>query len=246
MDFIPFSWRDLLDITLVTILIYRVILLIKGTRALSALSGLLLLILIYLGAQYSGLYTLGWLLENLFGSLFLVIIVLFHDDIRQALSSVGIHNFWKKKQEISTSLIDNIVWSCQYFAKRRIGALIVFEREIPLGDMMQEGVILDAVLSRELLLTLFYPMTALHDGAVIISKGRIAAAGCILPLAQMDRQAFGTRHRAALGVTGVSDAFVLVVSEERGEISMVSKGKLVVVSDTEQLIESLRDVLNYK
>ncbi len=246
MDFIPFSWRDLLDITLVTILIYRIILLVKGTRALSALSGLLLLILIYLGAQYLGLYTLGWLLENLFGSLFLVIIILFHDDIRQALSRVGVHNFWKKKKEIAPSLIDNIIWSCQHFAKRRIGALIVFEREIPLTDMMQEGVMLDAILSKELLLTLFYPMTALHDGAVIIRRGRIAAAGCILPLAQMDRQAFGTRHRAALGVAEVSDAFVIVVSEERGEISMVSRGKLVVVTDIEQLIESLRDVLDYK
>ena len=112
--------------------------------------------------------------------------------------------------------------------------------------MMQEGVMLDSILSKELLLTLFYPMTALHDGAVIIRRGRIAAAGCILPLAQMDRQAFGTRHRAALGVTEVSDAFVIVVSEERGEISMVSRGKLVVVSDIEQLIESLRDVLDYK
>lgn len=246
MDFIPFSWRDLLDITLVTILIYRIILLVKGTRALSALSGLLLLILIYLGAQYLGLYTLGWLLENLFGSLFLVIIILFHDDIRQALSSVGVHNFWKKKKEIAPSLIDNIIWACQHFAKRRIGALIVFEREIPLTDMMQEGVMLDSILSKELLLTLFYPMTALHDGAVIIRRGRIAAAGCILPLAQMDRQAFGTRHRAALGVAEVSDAFVIVVSEERGEISMVSRGKLVVVTDIEQLIESLRDVLDYK
>ncbi len=242
MDFIPFSWRDILDITLVTILIYRVILLVKGTRALSALSGLLLLILIYLCAQYLGLYTLGWLLENIFGSIFLVIIILFHDDIRQALSKVGIHNFWKKKQETSVELIDSIVWASQYFAKRRIGALIVFEREVALGDLMQEGVTLDAVISKELLLTIFYPMTALHDGAVIISKGRIAAAGCILPLAQMDRQAFGTRHRAALGVTEVSDAFVIVVSEERGEISIVSRGKLIVIPNSEQLTESLHDV----
>ena len=143
------------------------------------------------------------------------------------------------------------IWSAissgcaEYFAKRRIGALIVLEGKVQLGDMMKGGVVLDARISRELLLTIFFPNTALHDGAVIIRKGRIAAAGCILPLAQMDRQNFGTRHRAALGATEVSDATVIVVSEERGEVSVASKGHLAVMPDAEQLKETLNNVIEH-
>ena len=162
MDFLSFYWRDVLDIALVTLLLYRILLLIRGTRAFSALIG-----------------------------------------------------------------------------------LVVLEGKVQLGDMMKGGVVLDARISRELLLTIFFPNTALHDGAVIIRKGRIAAAGCILPLAQMDRQNFGTRHRAALGATEVSDATVIVVSEERGEVSVASKGHLAVMPDAEQLKETLNNVIEH-
>ncbi len=237
------SWLDLLDISLVTFLLYQVFLLIRGTRALSALAGLVVLLLVYLVAQYLELYTLGWILENLFGSLFLVIVILFHEDIRQALSAMGTHSFWRKKRYVSNTLLEDLIWVCTYFADRRIGALIVLENRILLGDMMKGGVKIDAEFSRELMLTIFYPMTALHDGATIIRRGRIAAAGCILPLARMDRQSFGTRHRAALGLTEVSDATVLVVSEERGEISVASRGHLAVMTDTEQFKETLNNVI---
>lgn len=243
MDMFIFNWRDLLDIAFVTFLLYRVFLLVKGTRAFSALIGLILLVMVYILSQYLGLYTVTWLLENLFGSLFLVIVILFHDDIRQGLASMGMRYLSWKKHVPPSTMVEDLVWVCQYFAKRRIGALIVLEGKVPLGDMMQGGVVLDAKISRELLLTLFYPNTALHDGAVILRKGRIAAAGCILPLAQMDRQNFGTRHRAALGAMEVSDATVLVVSEERGEVSMASKGQLRVMSGAEQLREALNNAI---
>lgn len=243
-SFFSITWRDCLDIFLVTMLLYEVLLLIRGTRAFSALGGLLCLTAAYGGAQYLGLYTLGWLLEHIFGSLFLVLVILFHEDIRQALSTMGTHSFltkfwWKPKEPSSSTLIEDLIWVAQYFAKKRIGALIVLENKMLLGDMMKGGVVLDAKCSRELLLTIFFPNTALHDGAAIIRQGRIVAAGCILPLAQMDRQAFGTRHRAAVGLTEVSDATVLVVSEERGEISVASKGHLTVTLDVEQLRETL-------
>lgn len=237
------GWRDVLDIALVTLLLYCIILLVRGTRAFSALIGLVLLVVVYVVSQYVGLYTLTWLLENLFSSLFLVIVILFHDDIRQGLSSVGVRSLWWRKRKAPSTMVEDLVWVCQYFAKRRIGALIVLEGKIPLGDMMQGGVTLDAKLSRELILTIFFPNTALHDGAVIIRKGRIAAAGCILPLAQMDRQNFGTRHRAALGATEVSDATVIAVSEERGEVSVASRGHLAVMADAEQLKETLNYVI---
>lgn len=243
MDFFIVGWRDVLDIALVTLLLYCIILLVRGTRAFSALIGLILLVIVYVIAQYVGLYTLTWLLENLFSSLFLVIVILFHDDIRQGLSSVGVRSLWWRKRKTPSTMVGDLVWACQYFAKRRIGALIVLEGKIPLGDMMQGGVTLDARLSRELILTIFFPNTALHDGAVIIRKGRVTAAGCILPLAQMDRQNFGTRHRAALGASEVSDATVIAVSEERGEMSVASGGHLSVMADAEQLKETLNHVL---
>ena len=241
MDFLVYYWRDMLDIALVTLLIYRILLLIRGTRAFSALVGLVLLVAVYALSHYIGLYSLSWLLDNLFGSLFLVTVILFHDDIRQALATMGTQYLSWKKRTAPTSLVGDLVWVCQYFAKRRIGALIVLEGNVQLGDMMQGGVVLDARISRELLLTIFFPNTALHDGAVIIRKGRIAAAGCILPLAH--RQSFGTRHRAALGATEVSDATVIVVSEERGEVSVASRGHLSVMPDAEQLRETLNNVL---
>lgn len=243
MDYVSLTWRDLLDVALVTVLVYRILLLIRGTRALSALGGLVLVVAVYLMAQYLGLYTLGWLLENLFGSLFLVIVILFHEDIRQGLSAMGAKYLGRGRRASSSTMVEDLVWVCQYCAKRRIGALIVLENSMQLGDMMKGGVVVDARFSRELLLTIFYPMTALHDGAVIIRKGRIAAAGCILPLARMDRQSFGTRHRAALGLTEVCDATVLVVSEERGEISVASRGHLSVMPDSEQLKETLSNVI---
>ena len=242
MDFLAIYWRDMLDVALVTFLVYRVLILVRGTRAFSALGGLVLLIAVYLASNYIGLYSLAWLLENLFGSLFLVIVILFHDDIRQGLATVGTHWFRWRKQVPMDGLVEDLVWVCQYFAKRRIGALIVLEGNVLLGDIMKGGVGLDAKLSRELLLTLFFPNTALHDGAVIIRSGRIAAAGCILPLAQVERQNFGTRHRAALGASNASDATVLVVSEERGEISVAHKGQLTVMTDVGKLREALNHV----
>lgn len=236
-----FNWRDVLDIACITLLLYRFLLLVKGTRVFSALAGLIFLGAIYFSASYFGLYTLLWLLDHLFGSLFLVLVILFHDDIRHALSTMGSGYFWKRKKTSREKLIDDLTWVCSYFSKRRIGALIVVERSERLGDMMQGGVTIDAILTRELLLTIFFPNTALHDGAVIIRDGRIAAAGCILPLAKVDRQAFGTRHRAALGTTEACDAVVLAVSEERGETSVAVNGQLAVMPNS----ESLKDTLNH-
>ncbi len=240
---INFGWLDLIDIGLVTIVIYLVILLVKGSRMASALAGILSLGIAYLLSEAFGLYTLNWILESFFSSLFLMIIILFHEDIRQAFSKMGVRSFWYHKKVSNINMIDDLVWVCEYFAKRKTGALIVIEGKVLLNDMMQGAVILDAKLSRELLLTIFFHNTALHDGAVIIRDGIIAAAGCILPLAKLDRQHFGTRHRAAIGISEASDAIVLVVSEERGEISVAMRGRLYRVSPDEPLKEILSDAL---
>lgn len=236
---ISVTWLDVIDVILVTALVYRIMLMVRGTRIASALAGILALGGAYVLALELGLYTFGWLLEGFFSSLFLVVIILFHDEIRQGLSRVGVHSFWRRKRATNTPLVDDLVWVSEYFAKRKIGALIVIEGKVQLNDMMQGGVRLDAIVSRELLLTIFFPNTALHDGAVILRKGHIAAAGCILPLANLDRQSFGTRHRAAIGITEVSDAVVVVVSEERGEISLAMRGNLYKTSSEEPLKEML-------
>lgn len=236
------NWRDLLDIALVTALFYRIIVMVKDTRAVSAIYGLLLLVVAYFVSRELGLYTLGWLLESFFGSLFLVIIVLFQRDIRQALTDMGARSFFRKKTTADDAL-NEIIGAALYLAQRKIGALIVIERNVALGDMIERGVKLGAALSRELLITIFFPKTPLHDGAVIIRKGEVAAAACILPLATVDRQDFGTRHRAALGITEESDAVAVVVSEERGAVTVAVGGKLTTSLDATRLKRVLKNIL---
>ena len=237
------NWRDWLDIALVTLLIYQLIQVLKGTRALATLLGLGLLILLYFVSREVGLYTLTWLLQHVFGSLFLVVVVIFQSDIRQALGDVGARYFWRRGS-LHNDALEEIAAACIEMSRLRVGALIVLERAMPLGDTMQrEGVRLDARISRSLLMNIFFPKTPLHDGAVIISKNRVAAAGCILPLAVAQGQSFGTRHRAALGITEESDAVVVVVSEERGEISVAVRGALTRNLDAVKLKQVIHHAL---
>ena len=215
----------------------------RGSRALAVLTGLGLLTVLYFVARALGLYTLSWLLQYIFGSLFILIVVIFQADIRQALGEMGTHRLFRRR-ELLRSGVDEVVQACMEMARLRIGALIVIERSMRLGDMIKrEGVRLDALLSCQLLMNIFYPKAPLHDGAVVISKGRIMAAGCILPLAVAKGQNFGTRHRAALGITNESDAVAIAVSEERGEISVAMKGELVRSLDATRLRQVLNEIL---
>ena len=239
---ISLDWRDLLDIALVTAILYYLLQLLKGSRAMAAIVGLCLLMGLFFLSRSVGVYTLTWLLQHVFSSLFLVIVIIFQQDIRQALGEVGAHNFWRRNTLRSTAL-DEMTRACVEMARLRIGALIVLERTMPLGDMMKrEGVRVDARISQKLLMNIFYPKAPLHDGAVVISRGRIMAAACILPLAVVQEQNFGTRHRAALGITQESDAVVVVVSEERGEISIARKGALTRNVDGAKLRQVLHEI----
>ena len=225
-----------------SVLLYQIIQLLRGTRALAILTGLGLLTVLYYMARYLGLSTLFWLLQHIFTSLFIVIVILFQEDIRQALGEIGARGIFKRNK-LQQGGIEEIVMACQEMARLRIGALIVIERGMRLGDMVaREGVRIDALLSRRLLMNIFHPKAPLHDGAVIVSTGRIVAAACILPLAIADGQSFGTRHRAALGITRESDAVAVVVSEERGEISLAIRGKLTLISDAARLRQVLNEV----
>ena len=183
---IPFGWREALDIAVVAFLFYHVIRFVRGTRAMAAINGLFVLLVLYVVAQMVGLLTLVWLLENVFGSLFLVIVVLFHQDIRQALSSMSLRSLFRRRTGGHEELIRTLARTCCDLAAKRIGAIIVVEMTVPLGDMMEKGVKIDGQVSEDLLSTIFFPNTALHDGAVIVNlSGRVVAAGCVLPLAQV-------------------------------------------------------------
>ena len=230
------SWRDALDISLVALVLYRVILLIKGTRAVSVVYGLVLLVVIYYVSGELGLYTLHWLLANFLGSIFLVVVILFQQDVRKALAQVGAGTLWKR-QEVEERVLDELVLALVKMAGNRTGALVVIEKNVPLGEIISKGVELKARLSTDLLLSIFNTEAPLHDGAVIIRNNRIEAAACILPLAVglKHRASLGTRHRAAMGVTEETDAVAVVVSEERGTISVALSGKITSSLDEARL-----------
>lgn len=238
-----FTRWDALDIGLVSILVYQVFQLVRGSRAMAILSGLGILGILYFASEELGLYTLRWILQAVFGSFFILIVVIFQSDIRQALGDIGSRSFFRRKAMKPTG-VEEVVQACMEMARQRVGALIVIERHMKLGDMVKrEGVRVDAVISHQLLMNIFYPKAPLHDGAVIISSGRIMAAACILPLAVAKGQNFGTRHRAALGITQESDAVVIVVSEERGEISVAIKGELARSLDAARLKQVLNEII---
>jgi uncharacterized protein (TIGR00159 family) len=222
-----------LDAAIVYYVIYRVLLLIKGTRAVPMLIGLLALIVLYFLSQdaFLGLPTFNWLLEKFIGSLFLIIVVVFQADIRRALVAFGGAQFFSNFRSASEAqVLDELVKVCVQLAGQRIGALIIIERDANLDAYMEESVKLDARVSKELLHAVFVPerQNPLHDGAVVVRSGRVAAAGVFLPMSvnpQNDR-ALGTRHRAAIGLSEETDAVVLVVSEERGTVSVALDGRL--------------------
>jgi uncharacterized protein (TIGR00159 family) len=239
------GWRDILDILLVAFILYQIILFVRGTRAVTVIYGLLLVLLVYFVSEAVGLYTLNWLLANFLGSIFLVIIIIFQQDIRKALSEFGAGSLWRRNVVLKEEMLNQLIAALDALARSRIGALVVIEKNVPLGDVVDRGVRLDARMTKDLLVTIFYPSTPLHDGAVILRGGRIAAAACILPLSAglRHKAEFGTRHRAALGITEETDAVAVVVSEERGAISVALGGKLTTSLDEVRLKRVLRRAL---
>jgi len=243
IDITQITWKELLDFGLVSFIYYRLILLVKGTRALPAMYGLVLVLLLYYFSSELGLTTLNWLLQNFLGSLFLVIIILFQADIRKGLAAVGAGSLFRRDRGVHETALEEIVRALVTMAKIRVGALIVIEKTVPLGDIGERGTPVRGEVTKELLMTIFHPGTPLHDGAVIIQGGTILAAGCILPLTTDPKltSQYGTRHRAAIGISEETDAVVAVVSEERGAISIIIDGKLVTNLDETRLRRVIRN-----
>ncbi len=240
-------WIDLIDVTIVAFIVYRVLLLIKGTRAMQMLTGLGILGICFFLSSTLEVFTTHWVLSYFFDYLILIVIVLFQDDLRKALTHVGKNPFFSgASAEEERAMVDEIARAATRLAKERIGALIVIERETGLKNFIDTGSALEAKVKAELLYSIFIPASPIHDGAVIITGGRIAAAGCFLPLSKdpnIDKR-YGTRHRAALGLTEDSDAIVVLVSEEAGEAHLVKNGKLTTNLTEDEISQSLAALLD--
>jgi diadenylate cyclase len=236
------SLVNALDILLVAVMVYETLMVVRGTRAFHILIGILTMLSIYALAVWAGLEALRAVLSFIVPYLGLAIIVLFQSEIRRTLARIGRKNwFGFGKGFRAPEAINEIILAVEYFAERKIGALIVLERDIGLRTFIESGVRLEAHVSRDLLLSIFEPGLPLHDGAVIVQKNLISAAACFLPLTtnpQLSR-AFGTRHRAAIGITEETDCLSLVVSEETGRISVASFGELLQGLESKDVVEHI-------
>jgi uncharacterized protein (TIGR00159 family) len=243
--FTQLRWQDAVDVGIITFAVYRLIQLVRGTRAMQMTIGLVVLLLAYVASQSLGLFTLNWVLDNFLGSIILVVIVIFQSDIRRALTQVGMAPLFSGPDWIERGqVLEEIAKAVVSLAGKRVGALIVLEKEVGLNEYIAVGTQLDARVSQELVESVFLPRSPIHDGALVIQKGRAAAARCFLPLSVESNlsKAMGTRHRAAIGLTEETDAVALVVSEEQGKISLVTSGKVRQDLDGAQVRAALQQL----
>jgi diadenylate cyclase len=236
--------QDLIDILLVSFVFYRVLLIIRGTRALRMVFGLAVLLLALVLSKELGLYTLDWMVTSFWSQIVLALIILFAPEIRRTLAQLGRNPFSRLLAVSEGALvIDEVVRAAVAMAGGRMGGILVLERETELTDIVEVGTRLDAVVSKDALLSIFNPGSPIHDGAVILRQGRIMAAGCFLPLAlRVEDPSLGTRHRAAIGLTEETDAVALVVSEETGRIALSEGGRLTRGLDGPALRKALSEL----
>ena len=238
--FADFRANDFLDILLVAILLYNAIKLVRQTRTMQLIKGLVVLLLVYGAVSLLDMEASGFLFNQLFRDVILVLIVVFQPEIRHVIESMGRSRFRGitglharnekiRYNEETAETIEAVCRACAEMSDRKIGVLLAFEKQTPLGEVIETGTVVDAQISEELLGNVFYPKAPLHDGAAVIRDNRLCAAGCILPLTQHHdavSSALGTRHRAAIGLSEQSDAVLVVVSEETGNISVAKEGRL--------------------
>jgi diadenylate cyclase len=241
-----FRLIDLLDMSVVALIIYRFLLIIQGTRAYQMLFGIVALALLWWFSKFYELYSVSWILQNFFDYLFIILIVLFQEQIRSALVSITSTKFLGRNgHTVFDQQIEEVVAACIALSRERTGALIVFEKNHGLLNYSASGTRLDSKIHSDIIYSIFQTKSPLHDGAIIIYNGLIQAAGCFLPLSknvEIDRH-YGTRHRAALGITEVSDAVVVTVSEETGRINICYNSIFHYMESEEQLRKHLRKFL---
>lgn len=222
-------WRDIIDILIVTFVFYRLLLLIKGTRAFQMLMGIVILFMAFVVSRWLELYTVEWLIQSFWSYIVLALIILFQAEIRKALAQMGQNPLTQRPTPIEESKnIEEIIRASVSLANKKIGTIIVIERNTELKDLIEMGIPLDSRITKELITSIFLPYSPIHDGAIIIKGDRIVAAGCFLPLTLSAdiSKSLGTRHRAAIGVTEETDAVAIVISEETGNISVSIGGNI--------------------
>ena len=243
----PAGWWDLLDIAIVSVLIYEFLKLIRGTRAVQMAVGSLLVVALFYVSSLAPLQTLNWLIRNMLVYVVFAAIVIFQSDIRRALAHFGQAPFFRyfTKQE-SDETIEEVIVAATMLAAQKKGAIIAIEREIGLRNYIESGIPLDAEMTYDLLVTIFQPTSPLHDGAVVLQENRIAAGACFLPLTvnPIVSRDLGTRHRAAIGLTEENDAVAVVVSEERGQIALAIDGRLERDLTADQLRDRLQSLIS--
>ena len=240
---------SVLDIAILTFIIYRLLLMIRGTRAIKLIEGLLVLLVIGVISGWMGLSALSWVFDQIWGVVFVSLAVIFQPELRRALEQLGRGQMFMSSTVLSAAdaaqVIDEITSAVVSCAKTKTGVLIVIERSTGLNDYAESGIAMDATVSAELLCNIFVKNTPLHDGATVIRGSRVMAAACFLPLSDNPylSMELGTRHRAAIGITEVSDAISVIVSEETGIISLARDGKLVRSMSEKQLRDALQEAL---
>jgi diadenylate cyclase len=243
----PIGWWDVLDIAIVSILIYEFLKLIRGTRAVQMAAGSLLIVALLYVSRLAPLQTLNWMIRNMLVYVAFAAIVIFQSDIRRALAHFGQAPFFRyfNRQEAADETIEEVVVAATMLSAQRVGAIVAIERDIGLRNYIESGIPLDATLTYDLLVTIFQPGSPLHDGAVVLQENRVAAAACFLPLTVNPRvsRELGTRHRAAIGLTEEGDAVAVVVSEETGQISLALDGRIDRGLSPEQLRERMRSLV---
>lgn len=239
---------DVIDVAFISYIIYRILLLLRGTRAIYMLVTIMILLLILSLSDFVGLRVTGWVLSNMSGYLFLALIIIFQPELRRALAFIGESKFFERTVSLNSQIVDELVRTATILANRQLGALIIIQRNTDISHYVTLGQKIDSVVSKDLLLSIFIPYSPLHDGAVLLEGTRLTYAGCILPLTKREdiAQQYGTRHRAAIGITEETDAVAIVVSEERGEISVSVGGKIIPNLDANTLKETLGEIIKIK
>ena len=250
MEFIAINWKALLEILILWSVIYHVLLFFEGTRAIQVLRGIITLLFAFFLSQAFGLEALSWLLTKLFALSVIALLIIFHPEIRQGLARLGQRRLFLPvlREEQLEHVLRELVNACEELRKAKRGALIAIENKESLAPYMKSGEQIDALVSSDLIQTIFAPNTILHDGGMIIQHGRIAAAGCIFPLTQQEElsRIYGTRHRAALGLSEETDAIIIIVSEERQDVSLVYRSALQKNMPSKDMLARIRGLIALK
>ena len=239
--------KPIIEIVILWFVIYHIMLFFEGTRAIQVLRGIIILLVAFFLFQRLGFQVLGWLLTKLFAISVIAILVIFHPEIRQGLARLGQRNLFVTtlKQEELDYILKQIVRAAESLCKDKIGALIAIENNDSLSAYLESGVLIDARVSSDLIQTIFTPNSLLHDGGIIIQHGRLIAAGCLFPLTQNQdlSRLYGTRHRSALGLSEETDAVIIIISEERQDMSLVYRSKLYKDLSRDEMVSRIKEVI---